>query len=155
MITWFDALLVTLLAAIVTMGIRRGLAGALWAVFALVALFLLNFAVPLPLLALVLALIAGYAAAWGAQRLIEEPVTQPWQLAVGGLGGLLLGAVVVASLALSFPVRVLGSQGVYPSTSMPTTVYYAVYNSYIVSHLSGVWSGNRLLRTLLMPDRVE
>ncbi len=155
MITWFDALLVTLLAAITTMGIRRGLAGAVWAVFTLVALLVVNLFSPLPLVALILAAALGLVAAWGAQRLMPEPVTQFWQLGVGGVGGLVLGAVVVAALSLSFPIRVIGSQGSYPSNTLPGPVYYGVYNSYFVSHLSSVWSGNKLLRLLLIPDRAR
>ena len=155
MITWFDALLVTLLAAITTMGIRRGLVGALWAVFTLAALLLVNLFSPAPLIALLLAALLGLVAAWGAQRLIPEPVTQFWQLGVGGLGGLALGAVVVAALALGFPIRVLGNQGSYPASTLPGPVYYALYNSYFVSHLSGVWSGNKLLRLLIVPDRAR
>lgn len=153
MITWFDALLVTLLAAVTVMGARRGLAGAVWGVVALMAWLLVNLFSPLPLLALVLALAAGYGAAWLARSAVPGGVSEVWHLGVGAVGGLALGVMVVCALALSFPIRSIGSNRTYPSSNLPPALYYAVYNSFAASHLTGLWSGNRVARLFLAPDR--
>lgn len=152
MITWFDALLVTLWAAITVVGMRRGLAGGVWALLALLGVLLSNGS-PWPLLAPLLAAGLGFAAAWGAQRLFWGLPTRGWHLAVGALGGFAVGFFVVCALALSFPVKVLGSQGSYPSSDLPAPLYYAAFNSLIVQDLTGAWSSGPLVKRLVLPDQ--
>lgn len=147
MITWFDALLVTLLALAAALGARRGLAGLAWGLGVVAVCFISNFFLhgwP----ALVLALLLGYGAAWLAQRLIG-PALETWQIAVGAVGGLLVGLVLVGSLALDFPV---GADNQYPTNKLPISVHDAVVNSYVQKTLFPVFSGNDALKTLLIPD---
>lgn len=154
MITWFDALLVTLWAGITVMGVRRGLAGGLWAVLAYGAVLLANFLLS-PLLAVLAAVALGLVAAWGAARALWLVPVQPWHLGVGALGGFAVGFLLVAALALSFPVKVIGSQGSYPSSDLPAGIYYASFNSLIVQELTGTWSGAALVKRFVLPDQLR
>ncbi len=147
MITWFDALLVTLLAAATALGARRGLAGLAWGVGGVAVCFLSNFLFSgWP--ALLAAALLGTGVVWLSQRL--GPGQETWQLASGAVGGLLLGAVLVGSLALDFPIDRVTNQ--YPATSLPPSVQNAVVNSYLKQTLFQVYSGNNALKTLLIPD---
>lgn len=157
--TWFDALLVTLLAVVTALGARRGLAGLAWGVGALVVAFVANFlglgAVPAALLALLLGAVSGFA----ISRLIPDPLERPWHMVVGGLGGLLLGGVLMSSLALAFPMALratpAGKQALYPSPDLAPGLYHAVASSAVQSGLRNVWTSNVAARTLLVPDRAK
>lgn len=155
MITVFDAVLVSLWAAVTALGARRGLGGAVWGVLGLGACFLVNMLAPGGAVALVLALLLGVAAVLAARRLIREPLTEPWHLLVGGLGGFVLGGVLVGAVALGFPIQTVGDVRHYPSGNLPGLIYYPVYNSYIRQSLNGMWApdANPALRTLLVPDQ--
>lgn len=157
MITWFDALLVTLLAVVTALGARRGLAGLAWGVGTVVTAFVANLLGLGPIAALVVALVLGLICTVAIRHLMPEPAEQPWQLGVGAVGGLLLGALVVSTLALSFPMAVratpTGKQALYPSPDLNPSLYEAVANSTIQTSLRGVWSGSAAARTLLVPDR--
>jgi hypothetical protein len=155
MITVFDALLVSLWAAVTALGARRGLGGAVWGVLGLGACFLVNMLAPSGGVGLVLAALLGLAAVLAARRLIKEPLTEPWHLLVGGLGGFALGGVLVGALALGFPIQTIGDIRAYPSRNLPALIYYPVYNSYIRQSLNGMWApdANPALRTLLIPDQ--
>lgn len=63
MYTWFDALLVTLLAIVTALGARRGLAGLIWGLAALLLCLLVNALTPNAALAALLALLLSGAAA--------------------------------------------------------------------------------------------
>lgn len=155
MITVFDALLVSLWAAVTALGARRGLGGAVWGVLGLAVCFVVNLLAPDGAVALVLALLLGLGGVLAARRLIREPLTEPWHLLAGGLGGFALGAVLVGTLALGFPIQTVGDVRRYPSGDLPGLLYYPVYNSYIRQSLNGMWgpAGNPALRTLLIPDQ--
>ncbi len=155
MITVFDALLVSLWAAVTALGARRGLGGAAWGVLGLTVCFLVNLVAPDGAVAVVMSLLLGLGAVLAARRLIREPLTEPWHLLVGGLGGFVLGAVLVGTLALSFPIQTLGDIRRYPSSDLPTALYNPVFNSYIRQSLNGIWgpASNPALRTLLIPDQ--
>lgn len=147
MITWFDALLVTLLALAAALGARRGLAGLAWGLGVVAACFVSNsFLHGWP--AVVLALLLGFGVTWLAQRLIS-PALETWHIAVGTVGGLLVGLVLVGSLALDFPI---GRDNQYPTNTLPPSVHDAVVNSYLQKTLFPVFSGNDALKTLLIPD---
>ncbi len=150
MITWFDAILVTVWAAVTVVALRRGLAGGLWAVFVALALWLCNVA-PQPAVATALGLVLGFAAAWAAARALRRLPPQVWHLWVGGLGGGALGLVVVATLALGFPIKL----GLYPSDRLPAPVYYAVYNSLFVQNLTGLFGAPKAVRRLVVPDQAR
>lgn len=156
MITWFDALLVTVWAVVTALGARRGLPGLLWGVGGVAACLLINLlAGGLPLAA-GLAVGLGAALALALRRGTAAP-GRPWHGLAGGLGGAALGGVLVATLTLGFPIEVrVGTQGrtgVYPSTRLPTALYTAVNRSVLKDSLMGVWDAGAGLRTLLVPDR--
>lgn len=160
MITWFDALLVTVWAIVTALGARRGLSGLVWGVGGVAACFLANFLSPASAgawLALPLAVLAGAGLAAVLGRLVPAPVERPWHLAAGALGGFALGGVLLATLTLGLPIEVrVGTQGrtgVYPSTGLPTPLYAAVHDSLLKDSLMGVWTGGPALRTLLVPDQ--
>lgn len=154
MLTWFDALLVTLWAALTVLGFRRGLAGAAWAGAALVGLLLANL-LPWPWFAAVVALALGFVISVFAERLMWAIAPRPWHLALGGFGGALLGFVVVAALALSFPLKIIGSQATYPSSDLPVPLYNGVYNSMVQRSVFGLFDGPFVARWLLVPDRTR
>ncbi|AFZ66325.1 hypothetical protein [Deinococcus peraridilitoris] len=154
MITWLDALLVTVWAAVTVLGLRRGLGGALWAVLTVVGVLLAGFS-PWPGLAVLLSVVVGLGASWLASQVFRHVVTQTWHLGVGAVSGFVVGFFVVGALALSFPVKVIGSQGSYPSSDLPAPVYYASFNSFFVQHLSGAWSGNVWVKRLWLPDQTR
>lgn len=156
-ITWFDALLVTLLAAMTALGARRGLAGLVWGVLGVLGILVAN-ALGLGLLpSAIVALVVSVVCALGISRLIRDPLQQVWHLAAGALGGLLLGAVLAGALALGFPREVRATpQGLrtdYPATTLSPTLYDAVWGSAIQNALRSVWTRPSLARELLIPDQ--
>lgn len=160
MITWFDALLVTVWAVVTALGARRGLPGLLWGLGGVAACLLLNLAarqVGGLLLAAGLAVGVGAALVLALRRWHPAAPERPWHPVAGGLGGAALGGVLVATLTLGFPIEVRvgtqGTTGVYPSTRLPTTLYTAVNRSVLKDSLMGVWNAGAGLRTLLVPDR--
>lgn len=157
MITVFDALLVSLWAAVTALGARRGLGGAAWGVLGLTVCFVVNLVAPDGAVAVVMALLLGLGAVLVARRLIRDPLTEPWHLLAGGLGGFVLGAVLVGTLALGFPIQDTGDQRFYPSRNLPGALFTPVFNSYIRQTLNGVWepTSNSALRTLLIPDQLH
>ncbi|WP_291430160.1 hypothetical protein [Deinococcus sp.] len=159
MITWFDALLVTLWAVFTALGARRGLAGLVWGVGGVAICFLANSLATGAPGAVVIAALLGVGLAIATGRLIPAPLEQPWHLGVGALGGFLLGGLLISTLALGFPMDVRvdasGTRATYPSASLPEAVYRGVRDSALQSNLRGVWSGSRALKTLLIPDQAR
>lgn len=159
MITWFDALLVTLLAIVTALGARRGLAGLAWGVGGIVVAFVANILGFGVLVATALALVLGVVSAIAISRMIPDPMEQPWHLVLGAVGGLLMGGLLISALALSFPLSVratpTGKQALYPSPDLNPSLYEAVANSAIQNSLRSVWSGSMAERTLLVPDRAK
>lgn len=155
MITVFDALLVTLWAAVTALGVRRGLGGVIWGVLGVAVCFVVNMVATGGVVGFVVSMLLGAVAVLAARRLIHDPLAEPWHLAAGGVGGFTLGAVLVGTLALGFPIQNLGDHQNYPSTELPSSVYYVVSNSYIRQSLSSVLNAhaNPALRTLLIPDQ--
>ncbi|MBB5366321.1 hypothetical protein [Deinococcus humi] len=156
--TWFDALLVTLWAVMTALGARRGLAGLAWGLLGVTICFLVG-ALGSPLISAVAATVLGLGSAVVISRLLPHPAVEPWHLLAGGVGGLALGGVLIATVALGFPldlrVTPTGPTGVYPSVNMPPALYVAVRDSAIQNGLRGVWGGNLALRTLLVPDQAR
>ncbi|WP_425145479.1 hypothetical protein [Deinococcus sp.] len=155
MITVFDALLVSLWATVTALGVRRGLGGAVWGFLGVAVCFMVDIIATGGLFGFVAAALVGVTAAVSARRLIREPLTEPWHLAVGGVGGFTLGGLLVGALALGFPIQNLGDHQTYPSTDLPSSLYYMVSNSYVRQSLSSVMEArsNPVLRTLLVPDQ--
>ncbi|WP_075831236.1 hypothetical protein [Deinococcus marmoris] len=156
--TWFDALLVTLLAVMTALGARRGLAGLAWGGLGMTICFLVA-SLGGPLVTTGAALLLGLGCAVMIVRLLPHAAEQPWHLLAGGVGGLALGGVLIATVALGFPLDVrvtpAGTTGVYPSVNMPPAIYEAVRNSALQNSLRGVWGSNIALRTLLIPDQTR
>ncbi|SEJ77233.1 hypothetical protein SAMN04488058_11822 [Deinococcus reticulitermitis] len=159
MYTWFDALLVTLLAFVTALGARRGMHGLVWGLSGVAICVLVNALLNVPLLAGFLALLLSAGASLLAVRLIPEPGGQAWRRWAGGLGGLALGGVLLATLTLNFPIeqRRVGQrvQAVYPATTLPAPIYDAVEDSLIKRELTGLWDGSSLLQTLIIPDQLR
>ncbi|WP_102125889.1 hypothetical protein [Deinococcus planocerae] len=159
MITWFDALLVTLWAAMTALGARRGLAGLVWGLGGVAACFLANMLGRGAVVAALLALGLGVGVALAARRLVSEGAARPWHPFAGALGGAALGGVLVAALALGFPLEVRvgpqGREGVYPATTLPPALYEAVRGSTLKDGLMNVWHAGPALRTLLVPDQAR
>lgn len=157
MITWFDALLVTLWAVLTALGARRGLAGLAWGIGGVAVCFLANSLAIGPVVSTLIALLLGVGVALAIGRLIPMPLEQPWHLVAGAAGGFMLGWLMVATLALGFPLDVKvtpkGQSGVYPSPSLSPVIYDAVRGSTIKNSLMSVWSGSPALRTLIIPDQ--
>ncbi|MFC5847190.1 hypothetical protein [Deinococcus petrolearius] len=158
MITWFDALLVTLLAAMTALGARRGLAGLAWGVLGVLGILVAN-ALGLGVVpALLVALVLSVAGALAIGRLVRNPLEEVWHLVAGAAGGLLLGAVLAGSLALGFPyeLRATPKEGLvraYPATTLSPTLYDAVGGSVIQNALRGVWTRPSLAQKFLIPDQ--
>ncbi|GGS01864.1 hypothetical protein [Deinococcus sedimenti] len=159
MITWFDALLVTLWAAVTALGARRGLSGLAWGLGGVAACFLANSLSGNALIALIISVLLGVGAGIAITQRIQNPLDQPWHLGVGALGGFAFGGVLIATLALNFPldlrVDAKGSRGVYPSESLPPALYTAVRGSALQNGLRGVWASNSALKTLVIPDQTR
>lgn len=158
-ITWFDILLVTLLAAVTALGVRRGLSGLGLGLGGLLIAWLANVLGLAAPLALLLGLALSFGLSVGLSQWLPRPLEQPWHLLAGGIGGFLLGGLLVASLALAFPLSTqktrTGQQAYYPAPALAKwspNLYTAVANSAIQQHLSGVWSAAPALRTLVVPD---
>lgn len=158
-ITWFDILLVTLLAAVTALGIRRGVAGLAWGVGGLAVAWIANAVANAlglgPLVSLALGLALGVAMSFGVAALLPRPLEQPWHLLAGGAGGLLLGMLTVSSLALAFPLQTKGKQTYYPSPALAKVspaLYDGIAHSAIQQRLSGIWVSSPALRTLVVPD---
>lgn len=159
MITWFDALLVTVWAVVTALGARRGLSGLVWGLGGVAACFLASLLARGAVAAAVLALLLGVVLAVMTRRVVRESLVGPWSAGAGALGGFALGGLLVATLTLGFPIEVRvggqGRTGVYPSTSLPPVVYTAVNNSVLKGSLRRVWGASPALRTLLVPDQTR
>lgn len=169
-VTWFDLVLMTLLAGVVVIGARRGLAGLVAGLGALISWAILNIVAGVePLLGLLLAAAAGFGWALLAKYLNTIPALQPASeliaTGLGAAGGLILGLGLIAALSLGFPTRPNPSVGrgsfAYPSDSLPNWIYDGVKQSVIQQTLSGgrdkgglgIWSSSKTIRAFLLPDR--
>ncbi|WP_084048148.1 hypothetical protein [Deinococcus hopiensis] len=159
MITWFDALLVTLWAVVTALGARRGLAGLAWGLGGAVICLLANLLTRAPIPAALIALLLAVALSFAVRRLVPDPLRLPWFLGAGAVGGFVLGALLVVTLTLGFPIGIRisaqGRTGVYPSTSLPPFVYTAVSNSALLQRLTPVWRSSRVLQLLVVPDQLR
>lgn len=159
MITWFDALLVTMWAAITALGAQRGLSGLLWGVGGIGACFLANVLGQAALPAMALAGGLGVGLAILTRRLLPTPLDRPIHLVAGALGGFALGAVLVATFTLGFPIELRvgpqGRTGIYPSTSLPPVLYTAVNGSVLKGSLMRVWDASPFLQKLIVPDQTR
>lgn len=158
MITWFDALLVTLLAILTALGARRGLSGFIWGLSS-IAICLIAGALSISLwFAVGLAFLLSIAATFAISRLIIDPLGSPLFVPLGALGGFILGVLMISALALGFPLeRQHTSQGLklaYPSTNMPPALFNAINTSAIKTNLHVIWNSNSILKALVIPDHI-
>ena len=167
-VTWFDLIMMTLLAGVVVIGARRGVAGLVAGLGAVLAWVVINIVAGVePLLGLFLGAATGFGLAMLAKYINTIPAFQTGSelvsLALGAVGGLILGLGLVAALSLGFPTRQNPSTGkfFYPSDSLPNWIYDGVNQSVIQTSLSkgrnngglGIWSSSKTIRAFLLPDR--
>jgi hypothetical protein len=170
-LTFFDSILIVLLAGCTVIGLRRGVAGLVVGVGVFPVWFILNVIGGIhPLVGFVLALFAGWLLGQLSKMLHTtgtiSAASDTARAVMGGTGGLLLGMGLVAALALSFQTKATPVNGpgsfVYPSRdNLPTLIADGVHDSKIVLWLSsrsangglGVWNAAPVVRTLLVPDR--
>jgi hypothetical protein len=167
-VTWFDLVMMTLLAGVVVIGARRGVTGLVAGLGALLVWAIINIVAGVePLLGLLLAAGAGFGLATLAKYLNTIPAfqtsTELLSTVLGAVGGLILGLGLVAALSLGFPSRQNPATGqlFYPSNNLPNWIYDGVYKSVIQSSLSkgrkegglGIWTSSKTIRAFLLPDR--
>ncbi len=164
--TWFDALLVTVMGMVAGLGMRHGAMGLCWSLFVLAAAYAANvLGAALGLWpALVLALVLGTAATLLPQALLPEgsPSGLTYAVSLQGILGLagasVLGAVLAGAVALSFPlmprIDAAGVHYIYPSPEVPPPLQQAVHDSALQERLHLLWdaSGGGALQPLLLPD---
>lgn len=169
-LTPFDALLITLLAGVVAVGVRRGLVALVAGAGGLILLPVMNLLGVLSLPAgFLAAAAAGIGLAYAARALtgtsLLAGIGETTAAALGGLGGLLIGLGLISALALSFPTSPNFAAGTgayfYPSANLAPWLRSTVERSAIARLLSdppsrgglGVWGTPGLLRSTLVPDR--
>lgn len=170
-LTWFDVLLVVLMAGTIVIGARRGVAGLVAGVAMLFLWPLLSILGQLEaLLGFFLALAGGWAigllARYAYATGIVNATSDLARTLLGGLGGALMGAALVVVLALSFPITSTPSAGqgafAYPSDALPTWLRQGVDRSAIQRFLSdpptsgglGLWRSSTFVKFFVVPDRV-
>ncbi len=158
-ITWLDALLVTLWAILTALGARRGLSGFAWSIGGIAITFLANSLASGAIASTIIAFFLAVGLGFMLQRLILNPLDQPWHLVLGAIGGFLFGGVIIITLALSFPLEIKvtpqGKQGIYPSPSISPILYDAVKNSFIKDSVMSIWSSGQATKTLIIPDQAR
>ncbi|GHG10883.1 hypothetical protein GCM10017783_24110 [Deinococcus piscis] len=161
--TWFDALLITLLGMLGALGLRHGFSALVWGGLCLLAAYFANrLSASLDLwatLGLALGLGTGASLLAGLiQSLTSWPYRTPplWASAAGLLGSTGLGLAVAAAFALSFPlspkVDAAGVRYVYPSPEMQPALHQAVDHSMFKRTLMPLWEQQSGWQTLLLPD---
>lgn len=163
--TWFDALLVTLLGMLAALGLRHGVVGLVWSVLAVLAAYTANLLGPTlgPLGAVLAALGLGLVATLSAKALQKEDALSyglqpaPGQALLGLLGAAALGGVVIAAVALAFPlsprVEAGGVRYIYPAPELQPALYQAVNGSVIKNRLMPLWEKPASpWHTLLLPN---
>jgi hypothetical protein len=153
-LTWFDGVMVILLAAIVVVGVQRKLAAALAGLATLLLWPLINLlGLVQPLVGLVVAIAFGVGVVVGLRFLQSfewfPELAEPVQGLAGGLGGLLMGLGVVAALTLAFPASKNASGFAYPSARLG--IANDIYSSRIYKTFSGAWN-NGLAKAYVLPD---
>jgi hypothetical protein len=169
--TWFDLVLVVLLAGVIVLGARRGVAGLVAGVVAVFAWPIINLLGRIDaLVGFFLAVIAGWfvvgmlarnAYATGFINASSDVA----RTILGGLGGTIMGLALVVALALSFPITSTPSAGPgafsYPSDALPSWLREGVNRSAIQRALSdppargglGLWRGSAFFKLFAVPDR--
>lgn len=157
--TWLDALLLVLWAAMAALGYARALLGlawgalglALWGAAALLLPLALNTGAPgAALLPLATLLLAGLLL-WWLTPWLEEPFPRPWQHWAGGLGGAALGGVLVLALSLGLPLGGRAESN-YPSDALPLELRVAVSNSLLMQRAQTLVNRSEAARRYLVPD---
>ncbi len=160
--------MMTLLAGVVVIGARRGVAGLVAAVGALLAWVMINIVAGVePLLGLFLGGATGFGLAILAKYINTIPAFQTSSelvsMALGAVGGVILGLGLVAALSLGFPTRFNPVNGSlqYPSDGLPIWILDGIGKSVIQRTLTlgrnkgglGIWSSSKTIRAFLLPDR--
>lgn len=138
--TWFDALLVLAVAALIALGYKRKLSGLIVGLSGLL-LFKLLLVVfnGNSYIALFFALVAGLLSGLLSRAIVtRQRFDLLWGI-LGGVGGAVLGFLLVLSTITSLPIeRNLNNQVVYPSSLMAEPLKSAVTNSRFVKVGRGI-----------------
>ena len=170
-LTFFDFVLIVLLAGCTVIGVRRGVAGLVVGLGVFPLWLILNIIGGIhPLVGFVLALAAGWLLGQLSKMLHTtgaiSAASDTARAVMGGTGGLLLGFGLVMALALSFQIKATPWNGPksfdYPSgEGVPKFITDSVRGSQITQWLSnpqsrgglGVWNAAPIVKTMLVPDR--
>lgn len=157
--TWFDALLITLLAMIVAFGARSGLVGLFWGISGMFICLIVNVFNLGIVLSFFCAIFLGTLIAWGMSLFVGATTEGIGTQIFGGLGGMCTGVVLVITLSLGFPLQIRstsnGQEVVYPSQTLTPFVYQAVKNSFIKQKSEILFYSSRNMKMLFIPDRVK
>lgn len=153
--TWFDALLITVWALIAALGFRRGLGGLIWGLGSAAVAYGLGKVGLGWLPSSVIATLVAAALGFGVQNWLEFADEYIWQRVLGGVGGVLLGGLLVSAIALGMPLRYQGSKLIYPSDKLPMLLQQGVKESYVRTKLMPLWHANSPLKTVFAPDQVK
>jgi hypothetical protein len=170
-LTFFDFMLIILMAGCTVIGVRRGVAGLVVGIGVFPMWLVLNIIGGIhPLVGFLMALAAGWLLGQLSKMLHTtgaiSAASDTARSVMGGTGGVLLGMGLVAALALSFQTKATPVNGpgnfTYPSPDgMPKLISDSVHDSKILQWLSyrpsdgglGIWKSSPVVRTLLVPDR--
>jgi hypothetical protein len=170
-LTFFDLVLIILMAGCTVIGVRRGVAGLVVGIGVFPLWLVLNIIGGIhPLVGFLLSLAAGWLLGQLSKMLHTtgaiSAASDTARAMMGGSGGVLLGMGLVAALALSFQTKATPVNGpgnfTYPSPDgMPKLISDSVHDSKILQWLSyrpsdgglNIWNAAPVVRTLLVPDR--
>lgn len=130
--SWFDLLLLVMVASCTAFAAQRKLSGLLVALGGLVLLKpLLLIGQINALFALLIALPLGLALGIGGRYVSQRvQLSNPAETVLGGIGGFCLGVTLTLALMTSFPLaRDLNNRIVYPAPGMPLMMQRAVQES--------------------------
>lgn len=135
--SWLDIVLVVVLAALTALGMQRRLSGLLIGAGAVVLLRpLLLFVAVSPMVAVILAGLAGLALSYLGRRIYQQ--TRGKQLLTqiaGGFGGFVLGLSLVLAVVTSLPIQrnpINPNEIFYPPRDLPRPINQAVSSSQLV-----------------------
>lgn len=133
---WFDILLIFILAATTALASERKLTGIFVGLGGLILLrpLLLLANATVPLVALIVALIAGLALGFAGRITLQRfRGGNLWLSLGGGISGFLLGCALILAVVTSLPIeRDFENRIVYPPRQLPVVFQEGVMNSRMV-----------------------
>lgn len=156
MLSWLDLIALLVLSAALGVGIRQGVPFTLAAIPALLLYVVLAPWVGplLPLTALpFLALALGLGMAYVSHFIPMASLSPTLEGIIGGIGGLVWGLFLAATIWVSFPSEFVASSGAlrYPSEQIPSGVKDGIVLSPFARPLFDWAAGNPVIRAALLP----